>query len=593
MTQRLQIIALAVLVPALVLLAYVALHDGDGGAKDGPVAVPHGDEAEASDPRAPRREGRRGDPESAKPAESAETPERGARVVGLVTGPDGKPVRGAEIRVRRVKDADAAPLVRMTDAAGAFTVTRVPPGEVLVSAYAPGSAVWRTRINAKWGGTETLAIRLEAGAALSGHVLDESGEVVGGVRLRAEIDHPDAETVVAAADGSYRFVGLPVGSILVEADGYARGRARVKVDLSAGAEFVHDITLTTRPSLIGIVTDTAGVGIARAIINASAGENGVFDARQTITAADGRFEVTGCMDLAYTLRCALPEAPTLDAVVEAGRRPGDQEIRLVVPDQKRGAVEVRGRVLGFDDKPLAQASVLLVGAQAPHSPLVRATDAEGRFSFAKAPPDDYTLTVTPPESAPRSFGPKRLERDQVWDAGDIRPIKGGTVAVRFLFDDDEACEFTPIARPLDAQAAGAVTLDPAQGTARSAMLAPGRWELIVNGATAYAETLPFAVQSGVETELEMRVHRGAERRFVLAAPADGGPLRVAFAIKRKDGTAVVEENYEIGAAGIDRTMVLAPGEYVCTVEGGRMSGSAEFTIERTNLAASRIELSLR
>lgn len=108
-------------------------------------------------------------------------------------------------------------------------------------------------------------------ATILGVVKDSSGAVVPDVNLTARnVDTGQTRTAVSAADGSYRFSALPVGSyeVLSEHTGFQTGK-QTGLTLTISQEAVVNITLQ-----LGAVEQTVSVTAESPLVNTTSGTLG-------------------------------------------------------------------------------------------------------------------------------------------------------------------------------------------------------------------------------------------------------------------------------------------------------------------------------
>ncbi|WP_182111761.1 carboxypeptidase regulatory-like domain-containing protein [Actinotalea sp. JY-7876] len=149
----------------------------------------------------------------------------GGVVTGLVTGPEGAPLRGAMVSLQSLEDDGIWGGSATTAADGRYTVPRVPAGQyrVRVDPGADSDAVpgW-------WGGVGTpstltvsagqtragIDVRLPLGGTVSGTVRAFDGSPVAGAEVYLDSDDGGGEGAfaVTAADGTYVARGVPAGS---------------------------------------------------------------------------------------------------------------------------------------------------------------------------------------------------------------------------------------------------------------------------------------------------------------------------------------------------------------------------------------------
>jgi protocatechuate 3,4-dioxygenase beta subunit len=153
----------------------------------------------------------------------------------VVTAASGDPIRNA--RVSLTADHELPPL--LTDADGRFAFAALPAGDFTVDASKPGYAkgVFGAR-TAGGAGTaihlaagasiEDVVIALARGAAISGSVIDDAGEPVGGASVmieRASIPIgtlPSPTVALTDEKGDYRAGSLPEGRVRVSVFAAAR-----------------------------------------------------------------------------------------------------------------------------------------------------------------------------------------------------------------------------------------------------------------------------------------------------------------------------------------------------------------------------------
>ena len=150
---------------------------------------------------------------------------RGSQVSGTVTGPDGKPVAEAWVRVQPTDPEGNGGYPVQTEVDGTYTVVGIPDGEYLVFVQPSSSSPLAPSY---WGGATREAatplaltsgevrpgvdVSLKLGATISGTVRSYSGAAVpdAWVSLEGAIDFW-SEGVPTDAAGRYTIVGLPEG----------------------------------------------------------------------------------------------------------------------------------------------------------------------------------------------------------------------------------------------------------------------------------------------------------------------------------------------------------------------------------------------
>ena len=277
-----------------------------------------------------------------------------------------------------------------------------------------------------------MAIALTRSAAVSGRVVDTTGETVIGARVYADRVDPDVTTAThlvkfnTATDdrGEYRLGGLPAGRYSVTATGAQDPDAVLTIDLRPGDDISNirftalpppdsGITATPQPpetperaTIRGRVVTTTGRPIAKAVVNIS----GPIPPRYFVTDAQGRFAFTGLNPGDYELQASkgdfLP-SPTGQQtafqsssriVVSAGARVNGVTLTL-----SRG-LAVTGTIVDRAGEPLQGVSVqalqlstsgarrqaVLAGVQIGGG---RQTDDRGRYRVLGLQPGTYVIAA--------------------------------------------------------------------------------------------------------------------------------------------------------------------------------------------------------
>ena len=141
--------------------------------------------------------------------------------------------------------------VRVQDPDGHFQLAKVPVGDASFMVRAPGFAPSKQNVpNIREGETTNeVLVRLEAGGAVSGRVLDEAGNGVAGANVyegaAPSQNYNRNENVRAKSDSSGAFTveGLPVGSVTLSAAASGFAASSIDVQTSAGQTTNADIVL--------------------------------------------------------------------------------------------------------------------------------------------------------------------------------------------------------------------------------------------------------------------------------------------------------------------------------------------------------------
>jgi hypothetical protein len=329
--RRLAIAALIGLV--LAAAALVWWKRGHGGGKTAAPASTEPDPWDTGDSAdralAARKRAARGDqPADASPASLAGHVRRAA---------DGAPVAGAVVSVSEqvfggalFNTSTAEDIVVVTDAAGAWTATRVPPGRWVVTATAPellpASVDVELAPRARKDGID-LALA-GGGITVSGTISDIGGGPVADARVTVRpeglrvLDSSARLVAISGDDGRYRLTLPPDSWHATAAHADYAGEQRTFV--LRDRPYTLDFTLTPGGAVSGVVvTRDRGEPVAGARVNASGGHGGrdneMGGIGGVVTAADGTFTMRGLGSGALSLSAsARGYASTDPTVVEVG-----------------------------------------------------------------------------------------------------------------------------------------------------------------------------------------------------------------------------------------------------------------------------------
>jgi beta-lactamase regulating signal transducer with metallopeptidase domain/peroxiredoxin len=140
---------------------------------------------------------------------------KGLSATGRVTDNAGKPIAGARVALTRLTSKKAS----TTDAQGRFDLPHLPPGQNKLAIQANGHVPILQEVMVADGMTP-VDIRLEAGRAVSGRVLDDENKPIEGAIILFELGLSDQgiwPRATSDRDGRFRLDGIPAagGSLLV------------------------------------------------------------------------------------------------------------------------------------------------------------------------------------------------------------------------------------------------------------------------------------------------------------------------------------------------------------------------------------------
>jgi hypothetical protein len=322
---------------------------------------------------------------------------RGFRVIDAASGAG---IAGAEVVIEIPYEEDLPGVERRgrTDGEGQCRISGLRPGRCDVTASARDYPRNRfpVEITGSPGGGETIGLRLEKGASISGRVLDPDGHAIAGaeVRIGAPKDPPEPapehlpeEPLLSGGAGRYAIEGLPAYGLYilsVSADGYLPASAE-EIAVKLGEVREMDFTLPRGATVSGRVLDSRGAPILGAEVWAIRASRATID-------ASGRYEIRGLRggtgEIIASCRDRIgPPARKIDL------RDGEtvEGFDFVFPDG--GTLE--GVVLDEAGEPVRSAEIEIEGRT---GEVRLVSDAEGAFSLRGVPSGNYSLAVWKPPS---------------------------------------------------------------------------------------------------------------------------------------------------------------------------------------------------
>lgn len=404
-----------------------------------------------------------------------------AVLAGVVYGPDGNPVKGAQVSLQGMREVPIAGLIpqdilsAVSGEAGAFRFEAAPVARKLRLSALTTTALSETIDLEPLTAGETrdgLEIRLVAGAFIDVTAQEPEGKPIKGVNVTAtpETDKPEAvgmmrrlmaRTVGSGGsrtddDGKARLGPLAAGSYVVTAKERDRLPAEAKIELADGAAMPLKLVLEAGVAIRGLVIDDLGQPLAGAEVTAqrfSMGPGG-FVRETRKSGEDGTFLVGGLEAKPLNLSVA-KEGYVRTSL--SGVKPGDDPVTVTL--QRGGAIV--GVAVDEAGEPVTRFEVLTERtdektAANPMDPeSFRAVmgmgdsveDGAGQFRVAGLAPGVYKVTlksdvlapgrledvrvVAAEETAVRIVLPEGLSIEgTVVSAADGTPIRGAKVAVQ-------------------------------------------------------------------------------------------------------------------------------------------------------------------
>ncbi len=524
----------------------------------------------------------------------------GAEIHGVVTAPNGDGVRDATIQVNRYGPDRDQERTATTDIDGAFRLGGLAHEPVDLDVRADGYAPTRLP-QARPDTGEPILIELEAGASLTGRVVDEAGKPVARAEVQVE---PDTETLIRAgvgaardyykrtdADGRFRFGHLNAGTWSLEATEGASTANLNHIELTQGSEHEVELRLRSQDQLTVIVSTHLGEPVSDARIRVGP-EGDPFSSAYGTTDARGRAQI-GVTPGAATVSIEHPEQrdESRDFVLE----PGNNELAIQL--QSGGAIG--GVVRSADGGPLSQATVWAFATDSVDGlasfrryarPAAQTTsDRNGQFRLTGLEPNAYFIGAGATGFAEN--GPAQaIEIDGNTVSGvDIVLTPGGSItgAVVGL----RTAELSQVAITATQNALWDTAKPDAEGNFTLENLTPGTWKVVARkGETFFGRTVERTVTlagGSAEAFVELRFTRGLRlsgQVRVAGEPLPGGLLGIA---PTDDEEFQWSQTDHRGAFEMDG---LEPGSYTLRIEqpgGGAENRSIDL---EADLEGLRIDL---
>lgn len=300
----------------------------------------------------------------------------GTVLSGAVSGPDDLPLSAAQIRLTNPFTGTVVSAVTGDD--GRYFFDGVPIGtwDVLVSHPEYQDL---TRTISISGLTKSESFALAAGAVVTGRVVSDTGAPVEGAVVGV-ISNGTLRSVVTGSDGLFTIAGIAPGDATLQIDGvgFARtlqfiGPVTVETQTNLG-----DVTSATGITLLGRVTDGAGVPIANAVVMLKSNSGLILTTAKT--GPDGAVTFTTLASGVYRIRVAADGYASRTRLIEV--MPDGQEINL----QLAAEATLSGTVAGASDGIVA----LYLNSQIVRIATVR---PDGAYSFEKVLAGDYVAAV--------------------------------------------------------------------------------------------------------------------------------------------------------------------------------------------------------
>lgn len=364
-------------------------------------------------------------------------------VRGVVAGPDGQHVAGAEVYVNK-QGFPPGPVreeYAKTDAEGQFVISGLPLQPVGLHVRHQGFAETVFEATPEPGDrAKAVTVRLTLGARVVGHVLTPSLQPVVGaqVNLLNGFDFFGGKTVQTDANGAYAFAGVAKGTYAVNVGRFendAPGPRRGGVEVPAEGDVVVDFTTEHDESATGTVTGRVTVGgapVSGASVTAT-DDRGEDAAVHVKTDAEGRYTATG-------LKAGRVTVSVSNGGTETERRARIEPAGATATlDVALGTSRLFGKVVGADGRTAISGAWVSLEDAGPASEGGwkgwSQTDGSGAFSVTGLEPATLRLRVSGSAGyAARVTSPFSLAEGEQKDLGLVKLEAGGGITGRVTDD---------------------------------------------------------------------------------------------------------------------------------------------------------------
>ena len=450
-----------------------------------------------------------------------------------------------------------------------------------------GFAIFRGEVEIRAGASASYTAALAPEAALAGHVRDSLGAPVSDALVRVgREDGPFRASARTAADGSFRVGALEPGVELEAWIEDAPGTAQTEFRSEVGETAQWEPVLEAFGEIRGRLLDERGEPLLRWVVHLDDQEPDLLESDQASlpTQPDGSFVFTRVHHRPHTLSLTGAGAGFSQSLARTNVFPGPDELVLTVADASIPSVRIAGAFLDEEGRPLQNAHVLPWATNSAAAAFEACDPRTGRFDIGPYPPGPLKLVLRVPGRGVLMRGPRTLAAGETWDVGEVRLEPEGRLRVRLVPSGVEAGEAVQLAvDPFlgDFEGTGSERLSPP--------LAPGDYVVRVAGGGVEELALPFVIESGAETVLDVPLRRGWRAPVAVGAPDTvllgrlevqlaSGPLQ-AF-LWHREGDRFVE------------SLWLAPGSYAVEATAGELTASGTLVVEPVDREEAVLVLNL-
>jgi len=489
--------------------------------------------------------------------------DRGVKVTGRVTGPDGTALSGVSVEVqpsgRRMPGAGAPRTA--TDASGEYSLDNVESGEK-VFAFERNGYLATQRTVALSGADARVDAQLSTGIRLTGTVANEGGVPIADASVVASSASDSAfggRSTRTDANGQFEMEGLSPGrySFRASKSGYATGNLK-DFDISTGAPV--RIVVQAGGTITGHITGITSDELARAGVMAQAPggtSSGTID-------AGGNFRIegapTGTVRVYATVSSGMGgrNSPAKSVQLEPG---GTAQV-----DLEFASGTVRGRITR-DGQPASQAMVVFSPQRGQATTMARtSTDNDGNYEASGLADATYDVQVidlqrgTPYTTTYQVQGSSTFNidiksatvRGRVLDATTGRGVEDAAIQIR---GGNEGSMRMPL-RTMPTDSSGAFVID---------SVPPGTYSVTAEKDGYGTKAVDVTVsESGSDVEIKLAPNVGVTLRIVDAR--DGRLLSVYVRVTDSANKIVYDSPFRFTDGGAETVKLpLDSGVYRATI----------------------------
>lgn len=487
----------------------------------------------------------------------------GALLAGRITDLGGRPIAGVEISDRSGFQAVSRP-------DGTYRLSGVEPGVRRVQVSHPDHAtLWKTlRIEPGENRFDAELSRIPR-YPVRGRVLAPDGQPLAGARVQGSV----RSFTTTAADGSF-VLPLEDGTYLLESQAESYAPAWRTVQVAGGPVEGIDLRLSRGSTLTGRILGAAPQELAGATLLATSRESPLL--WTTTVDPEGRYRLQGLFPGEW------------DVAVSTSRRDRHETLILAAGEEEREldivlteAFEVRGRVIGPEDEPVARAFVHFTGsADGAYVP----TEADGSFS-ASLEEGTYQVEAEGQSAGYFEAAGPTIELRAPVDGIEIRLPRGTTLRGRVIgLELDDPRSVSIEARNGSLARFGKLTRE---GLYQLTGLAPGAWVVRARHGLDKVNAEVRIAPGAREAVLDLAFTPGP---FTLSGTIEGAAdlPSLAVLLERVDDEGAVSTDAD--PEGNFRFARLHPGRYRLTIHGAGLEGPHRAEIELSSDRELRVHL---